>query len=202
MSTSKLYVYNPGQRAPFRYHVYAPKAPATRRHYKPQTFQAVTLGQREWPYVYPKHIGTIPLAVYGAYERLPMQRTAELSRLALPPSKDGNPHAFDTATEARIRNKIINTYVQYSPFEAEAVVDNVNVEVSVAAAFGRRAWGGSGNADEHWRYFFVAAANPSAPGHLLVPRGPAGQPVSSSTVEDTAVQRAYTNVCWRRWCKR
>ena len=130
------------------------------------------------------------LAVYRAYECLPVQRTAELSHLAPPPSKDGNPHDIDTATEACIRNKIINAYVQYSSFEAEDVVDNVDAEVSVAAAFGKRAWGGSGNADEHWRYFFVAAANPSAPGHLLVPRDPADQPVASSTVEGTAVRRA------------
>jgi hypothetical protein len=78
-----------------------------------------------------------------------VQRSAELSRLASPPSKDGNPLDIDTATEACIRNKIINAYVQCSFFEAEAVVDNVNVEVSVATVFGRRAWGGSGNADEH-----------------------------------------------------
>ena len=45
---------------------------------------------------------------------------------------------------ACIRNKIINAYVQCSSFEAEAAVDNINVAVSVAAAYVRRAWSGSG----------------------------------------------------------
>ena len=136
--------YNPGLNIPFRYHGYAARAPANRRHCKHQTFQPLALAEGEWPHVYPKHIGAIPLAVYRAYERLPVQRTAELSRLAVPPSKDGNPHDIDTATEARIRNKIINAYVQCSSFQAKAMVDNVNTKVSVAAAFGNRSWGTSG----------------------------------------------------------
>ena len=116
--------YNSGLSIPFRYHVYAARAPANCRHYKHQTFQPVELAQSKCPHVYPEHIDDIPLDVFRAYERLPVQRTAELSRHAPPPSKDGNPHDIDTAAKARIRNEIINVHVLDLYSKAKSIIED------------------------------------------------------------------------------
>ena len=118
--------YNPGHSIPFQYHVYTPRAPTNRRNYKHHTFEPVLLGQREWPHVYPENMGTIPMPMYEAYERLPVQHTAELSFMTPPPSRDSNPHDLDTAAEASVRSEIINAHIHYPYSEAEAIIDIMN----------------------------------------------------------------------------
>ena len=52
---------NLGQNVPYSYHVCEARALANRRSYKHHTFRPVDLAQREWPHVYPKHVGTTPI---------------------------------------------------------------------------------------------------------------------------------------------
>ena len=110
----------------FEYHIYDASAPANRRNYKPGTFNPVALAQREWPHVYPEHVGTIPMAVYAAYEPLPVQRTAELHYMAPSRRTDSNPNDLDTIGEARVRSQIIKEHVTYPYLKAETLIDSVS----------------------------------------------------------------------------
>ena len=138
------------------------------------------------PHVYPGNVGTIPMSIYETYERLPVQRTAELSFMTPPPSRDSNPHDLDTAAEAGVRSKIINTHVHYRYSEAEAILNNVYAhdthlqatKLSVAAAaagcvaatFGGRAWGDSGG-QVNAGYRNQRGCHSSLQRPALVPRG-------------------------------
>ena len=122
------------------------------------------LVQRQWPHIYPKHVGTIPMYMYGAYERLSVQRTTKLNYMTPPRRKDGNSDDLDSPPEAHVRGQIMKERVHYPYFKALALIDNVNTHnladrhlqaakespaaitaERMAAAFGGRPWGGSGS---------------------------------------------------------
>jgi hypothetical protein len=114
--------YTLGQQTPYQYHIFASNEPATRRSYKQPNAHPMQLSQTDWPHVYPKNIGIIPMRVYNRFELMPRQRTAALTFEEPPAWVDPNPDDSDDDTEARIRALLIKGYIHYPHSEALSIV--------------------------------------------------------------------------------